>query len=198
MVDARTIALYNQKVDDYAAFTDDAGPDRHLREFIALIPQGGAVLDLGCGPAQASAHMRDAGLAPDPVDASSGMVALANEKFDIGARLGTFDDIDDTAAFDGVWANFCLLHADRADLPKYLKAIATALKPNGTFHIGMKTGTGAGRDEIDRFYTYVDVKELQDMLTTAGLTVNYTKEGEGPGLAGNVEPFVICRAIQNG
>ena len=198
MADERTIALYNAKVDDYAAFAKADGPDRHLRNFIAEIPMDGTVLDLGCGPAQASAHMRDAGLLPDPVDASSGMVDLANKKFNINARLGTFDDIDMIDVYDGVWANFCLLHADRADLPRYFDAITQALKINGTFHIGMKTGTGSARDKIDRFYTYVGVKELQDLLTAAGLTVTYIDEGEGPGLAGNVEPFVICRATKNG
>lgn len=198
MADERTIALYDKKVGDYVKCVAYEGVDRHLRDFIDEVAKGGTVLDLGCGPAVASMHMRKAGLKPDPIDASSGMVKLANEKFEIGARLGTFDDIAGAEIYDGVWANFSLLHAERTDLPRYLKAISTALRPSGVFHIGMKTGTGAGRDKIDRFYTYVTLIELHDMLTDAGLTVTYTDEGEGPGLAGNVEPWVICRAIKNG
>lgn len=197
MVDKRTIALYDAKVDDYAACVAYDGVDRHLADFIAEIPKGGSVLDLGCGPAVASKHMLDAGLHPDPVDASEGMVKLANEKFDISARVATFDDIEGHGKYDGVWANFSLLHAERSALPKHLNAIATALRPSGIFHIGMKTGTGASRDAIDRFYTYVGVDELHQLIADAGMTVTYTHQGEGPGLAGTIDPWVICRAVRN-
>jgi SAM-dependent methyltransferase len=152
------------------------------------------VLDLGCGPANASAFMREAGLVPDPVDASAGMVRLANERYGIGARLATFDDIGGVAEYDGVWANFSLLHAARGDLPRYIAALHRALKPGGIFHIGMKTGTGEARDGIDRLYTYVGRDELTGLLTDAGFTVTDTTEGTEVGLAGTNDPFIICRA----
>ena len=197
MADERTIALYNAKVDDYAAFTASDHADKHLTDFMAELAEGGKVLDLGCGPAIASKHLKDAGFTPDPVDASAGMVKLANEKFGVGARIATFDEITGEDIYDGVWANFSLLHAERSKLPQHLKSIALALRPDGVFHIGMKTGSGAGRDNIDRFYTYLGVDELQRLIAAAGLTVTFTEKGEGPGLAGNVEPWVICRAVKN-
>jgi hypothetical protein len=142
----------------------------------------------------ASAHMRAAGLLPDPVDASAAMVALANDTFRIGARQGSFDDLDAKTAYAGVWANFSLLHAPRADLPRHLSAIRRALLPGGAFHIGMKTGTGEGRDDIDRFYTYVTVAELHALLENAGFDLLATREGVDTGLSGRQDPFVICRA----
>lgn len=155
MTDDKTIAFYDGASFDYAAKFAASSPDAQLLAFMALLPAGGSVLDLGCGPAFASAHMRNAGFKPDPVDASQGMITAANDLHDIGARMLTFDEIDMVAAYDGVWANFSLLHADRADLPRYLRALAAALRPNGVFHIGLKVGEGAERDRIDRFYTYV-------------------------------------------
>lgn len=191
MVDDRTIAFYDSAADHYDNMTRAGAPDARLQAFIALLPKGAEVLDLGCGPARASVHMRAAGLRPDPVDASQGMITLANEAHDIGARLLSFDDLDMIAAYDGVWANFSLLHADRKDLPRYLSAVATALRPGGIFHIGMKTGTGAARDKIDRYYTYVTVPELTEMLTAAGLSAFATEEGREMGCAGTEDPFVI-------
>jgi len=198
MQDDRTIAFYDGAAERYAQLTDTNAPSATLLAFMALLPKGGAVLDLGCGPAHASAHMRDAGLHPDPVDASQGMVDLANDSHQINARLLSFDQIDMSAAYDGIWANFSLLHAQRDDLPRILSALADALRPNGAFHIGMKTGTGSGRDGINRFYTYVTVTELDGLLTAAGFEIIATKEGQEVGCAGTNDPYVVMRARKNG
>lgn len=194
MPDKKTIATYNAKAADYIKLVNTDGPDESLRSFIDLIPKGGAVLDLGCGAAASSAHMRDAGLMPDPMDAAQAMVDMANEKYNINARLGTFDDIGGDAVYAGVWANFSLLHAAREDLPRHLQAINQALVPNGVLHIGMKTGDGTERDGIDRLYTYVTVPELNGLLTANGFIVTYKKEGAEMGMAGTMDPFVIMRA----
>ena len=198
MPDQKTIAVYNEKAADYIRLTATSAPDPDLQGFIDALPQNASVLDIGCGPATASAHLRAAGHRPDPVDPSEGMVALANETYNIGARLGTFDDITESEVYDGIWANFSLLHAPREDLPKYIQSFAQALTPNGIFHIGMKTGSGMKRDDIDRLYTYVTVPELYTLLTDAGLTITYTREGEDTGLSGSIDPFVICRAVKHG
>jgi SAM-dependent methyltransferase len=198
MPDAKTIATYNNKAADYAdVFTSDE-PDRTLQAFLDLMPVGGRVLDLGCGPGKASSQMREAGLDPDPVDASEGMIALARDRYDLPARLGTFDDIAGTAIYDGVWANFSLLHAPRADLPRYFAALALATKANGIIHLGMKTGDGTKRDAIDRLYTFVTVPELCGLLEAAGFTIIHTHEGAERGMAGTVDPFVIMRGRKDG
>lgn len=192
--DPRTIAVYDAKAGDYADRFTSAKPDRHLSAFIAALPAGARVLDLGCGPGTASAFLRAAGHDPDPVDASPTMVKMANERHHINARLATFDDIDVVAAYDGVWANFSLLHAPRAEFPRHLAALHCALKSGGLFHLGMKTGTGEARDGLDRLYSYYSVAELHGMLANAGFTVTSTSEGRERGLAGTDDPFVIIEA----
>lgn len=192
--DPGTIAVYDARAGDYDDRFRQNRPGRHLRAFMDLLPQGARVLDLGCGPGNASAFLRAAGMVPDPVDASPAMVKLANDRHAIGARLATFDDIDAIAAHDGVWANFSLLHAVRADLPRHLAALHRALKPGGILHLGLKTGEGEGRDRLGRFYTYVTVPEITGLVTAAGFTVVATEEGHEVGLAGTDDPFVILRA----
>lgn len=192
--DPRTIAVYDAKADDYADRFASAEPDRHLSAFIAALPEGAHVLDLGCGPGTASAFLRAAGHVPDPVDASPAMIALANRRHDIDARLATFDDIDAVARYDGIWANFSLLHASRADLPRHLAALRRAVKPGGLLHLGMKTGAGEARDGLDRLYSYYSVAELKTILAEAGFTVTATSEGHERGLAGTDDPFVVIVA----
>ncbi|MCK0096896.1 class I SAM-dependent methyltransferase [Yoonia sp. F2084L] len=198
MADKETIATYNAKAADYANLVASDAPDTSLQSFIDLMPKGGRVLDLGCGPGAASAHMRDAGLVPDPVDASEGMINIATEKFGLDARLGTFEDISGESIYAGVWANFSLLHAAREDLPRYVQMLHRATQPNGILHIGMKTGEGTDRDAINRRYTYVTVDELKRLITDAGFTVSYTKEGVERGMAGTMDPFVIMRGVKSG
>lgn len=198
MADQRTIDLYNAKAADYADLVQSEEPDQQLQSFINLLPIGGDVLDLGCGPAFASAQMRAAGLKPDPVDASQGMIDVANAKFAIKARLLTFDDINMMHAYDGVWANFSLLHAERADLPRHLRALATALRRDGILHIGMKTGNGEARDRIDRKYTYVTENELRGLLSDAGFTVIGVDTGEDIGFDGTIAPWIVIRAQKHG
>lgn len=194
MTDDKTIGVYNDRAQDYADLTETDTPMESLVRFMEALPEGGKILDLGCGPATSSAHMRAAGFAPDPVDASPEMVALANKTYDIGARLGTFDDVQGEDVYDGIWANFSLLHAQRADLPRHLAAIKKALKSGGIFHIGMKTGSYEGRDTIGRYYTYVTEEELLGLLDDAGFRHRSSHFGEEPGLSGEIAPFIIVTA----
>lgn len=192
--DQRTIAVYDERAADYADRFQTTQPDVHLTAFMAELPKGARVLDLGCGPGTASAFLRAAGFIPDPVDASAAMVAMANARHGIDARLGTFDDIVAVGVYDGVWANFSLLHSPREDLPRHFSALRRALKPGGVLHVGMKTGSGHGRDSLGRFYTYVTSPELTDLLQGAGFRVTATQEGHDVGLAGTDDPYVIMRA----
>ena len=189
--DPETLAVYAKKADDYAALTAGDRPMPALAAFIQAVPRGGKVLDLGCGPGMSSAFMRDAGLRPDPVDASPEMIEIARDTHGLDARVATFDDLKEVDVYDGVWANFSLLHAPRADLPHHLTAIAQSMTPGGHFHIGMKTGTGERRDALGRRYTFVEVPELRGLLNAVGIEVLTEKEGSEPGLAGTVDPFVL-------
>ncbi|SMX39822.1 class I SAM-dependent DNA methyltransferase [Octadecabacter ascidiaceicola] len=194
MTDPKTIAFYDNSASQYDSCLDSGAANTALTDFLALLPSGADVLDLGCGPARASVQMRTLGFRPDPVDASQGMIDLANENHDIGARLLSFAELDMVGAYDGVWANFSLLHAPRPDLPRHFTSIATALRDGGVFHVAMKTGTGETRDRIERFYSFVTVEELQSLLRDAGFEVIAIQEGKEVGMAGTNDPFVTMRA----
>lgn len=198
MPDDKTIAFYNKAAARYADLNKSASADPLLLSFMALLPGGADVLDLGCGPARASAFLRDAGHRPDPVDASRGMIDLANKTHDIGARLLSFNQVDMVGVYDGVWANFSLLHAPIGELPGIFAALHTALRTGGVFHVAMKLGAGEERDKIDRLYSYLTVAELHGLLADAGFTVLETEEGHEVGCAGTDDPYVAVRARKHG
>ena len=193
MTDAQTLAVYDVKIDDYLRLTQ-APPSKSLLAFIKAIPEGGRVLDLGCGPGFAAAEMARHGCNVEAIDGSAEMVAAASKPPGVIARQATFNDLPAQATYYGIYANFSLLHAKRADFNRHIQACHAALLPGGIFHLAMKLGTGAKRDALGRFYTYYTAEELKQILTQTGFTLTFEREGKEKGLAGDVEPFIMMAA----
>ena len=193
MSDPETLGVYDARAAEYAAKFVKDKPGPLLRRFMAALPAGGHVLDLGCGPGGSAVQLLANGFTAVGMDASSEMVAHARAA-GVEAIQATYDDLKDVAAFDGVWCNFALLHAPRDAMPDHLAAIHRALKPGGHFHVALKTGTGSARDKIGRLYTFYSEQELSDLMTAAGFSILDTSHGEDAGLAGDVEPWIALLA----
>ena len=195
MADKETLRVYDAKAADYAKLIDsDTKENPYLERFIARLPTGGRVLDLGCGPGLAATRMANAGLQIDAMDGSAEMVAMAAQHDGVTAWQATFDQITGTDVYDGIWANFCLLHASKEAMPHHLAAMVTALKPGGAFHIGMKLGSGSQRDAIGRLYSYYSEPELITLLGAAGLTAGETDHGRTVGLDGTEADWIVVAA----
>ena len=195
MADKETLRVYDAKAADYAKLIDsDTKENPYLERFIARLPTGGRVLDLGCGPGLAATRMANAGLQVDAMDGSAEMVAMAAQHDGVTAWQATFDQITGTDIYDGIWANFCLLHASKEAMPHHLAAMVTALKPGGAFHIGMKLGSGTQRDAIGRLYSYYSEPELITLLGAAGLTAGETDHGQTVGLDGTEADWIVVAA----
>ena len=191
--DTETLKTYGTMADEYAAV--NAGRDEPLlTAFIGQLANGAHVLDLGCGPGKEAALMATAGMRVDAVDASPEMVALANAHPGVTARVATFDQITGTDIYDGIWANFSLLHAPRTAMPGHLAALKQALKPGGVLHIALKLGDGTHRDTLGRAYTYYTETELTNLLQKAGFTPVSSAFGSGTGLDGQIADWIAVTA----
>lgn len=195
MSDRETLDVYDAQADDYVRMmTDEAAKDIRIAEFIAACPVGGDVLDLGCGPGTYARLMAEAGLNVTALDGSAEMARRAAEIPGVDARHGYFEDVSDENAYDGIWASFSLLHAPRAAFPGHLDRLRRALRPGGVFFIGMKTGTGEGRDDLGRFYTYYSADDLDAGLRRAGFTPVRHWTGYGKGLSGQYDGWIVIAA----
>jgi len=192
--DARTVALYDARVDDYTRLVTGDAPSPALEAFVDALPAGATVLDLGCGPGQAAARMAARGLQVDAVDASAEMVLAVQQTYGIKARQARFDQIGGQNIYAGIWANFSLLHAPKSEFPAHLAALHRAVVPGGLFHIGMKTGQGEARDALGRFYAYYTESELVAHLEDAGFTVTSRTFGNDRGLEGTIAPWITLTA----
>ena len=196
MPDRATIAVYNEKVEEYGQMAEPPEQLEALARFMAMLPANGHVLDLGCGPGKSAATLSKHEFIVDAIDASPAMVALANESFGINARVGSFNEICAQEIYDGVWANFSLLHASAEEFPGLLSAIHTALKPEGIFYLGMKTGKGSKRDSLGRFYTYYSEEVLTAHLSNNSFSIQTVQAGTGAGLAGTVDPWITILCVK--
>jgi SAM-dependent methyltransferase len=160
--DAQTGAFYEAEARTYAG---QAKVSPHLAAFIAELPHGASVLDLGCGGGQDSVALRDAGFDVTSIDASSAFAAEAKRLWNINVRVARFDQLDDVAAFDGIWAAASLHHAPAEALPAIFKAIQRALKPGGVLHASLKAGAADRRDKFGRFYCAMNEQMLESLLS---------------------------------
>ena len=196
-VDRETLKVYEERAADYAARFDNDQPGTTLKRFLDALPEKAAILDLGCGTGASAALMQAAGHDVTCVDASPAMVEAARAK-GLDAHVATFEELSGVALYDGVWANFSLLHAEEADLPRYMGKIAQALRPGGLFHVGMKVGEGMKRDGLGRRYTYVTPARLRELLSSNGITPIFEHQFSEAGLAGTEDPCIIMHGRRDG
>lgn len=169
-IDQATFDFYSQRAPHYThGFAANHSPA--LGAFIDRLEPGARILELGCGGGQDSAHMRARGFVVDASDGVPAMVKKANERFDLGARVMRFDELDAVAAYDAVWAHACLLHCPRAQLPRVLGAIHTALRPGGLHFASYKLGTGEGRDLLGRLHNFPAPDWLKARYQEVGFAV---------------------------
>lgn len=164
--DDKTRRFYAQQAETYATRQTER-PTGRLDAFIAALPAGGTVLELGCGGGQDSRHMIDHGCDVTPTDGSPELAAEAERLLGRPVRVMTFDALDDRNAFDGVWACACLLHVPIADLPFILRKVHRALRQDGRFVASFKSGQGEGRDGFGRYYSYPTPDALRAAYTAA-------------------------------
>ncbi len=191
-VDEDTLAVYRNRVDDYKKLVQGVkNPD--LDYFLKCLPNGARVLDAGAGPGLDASILKEYGfdvIALEPVAEFADLI----EQRGIKTIRDSFDSITHKTEFDGIWAHFSLLHISRDHLPKILSNFRTAMKPGGTFVIGMKLGKGSKRDKLGRLYTYYSTDELIKLLTTAGFSVFRKRQYRIVGLAGDKESCIAIMA----
>ncbi len=187
--DPATIAYYQTNAPRYTLSFGQA-PSRHLDAFLDRLEPGARVLELGCGGGRDSARIAERGFDLDATDGTPAMVRKANERFDVGARHMLFEDLDAHDAYDAVWAHACLLHVARAELPKVLAAIRTALRPGGWHFANYKLGDGEGRDPLGRLTNLPDVNWLEHVYSEAGFAIAASQRYRGEGADGVVRDWL--------
>jgi SAM-dependent methyltransferase len=166
MADDETLRFYADNAATYAA-RGQGTPEAELQTFLGRLHSGARILELGTGGGNDAASMIALGFDVHPTDASPELAAQAQPRLGRPVRIMRFDELVEESAYDGVWANACLLHAPSAELTDDLARIHRALRPGGWFVASFKAGSGEGRDTFGRYYNYPDRATLEGHYVSA-------------------------------
>jgi SAM-dependent methyltransferase len=178
--DDDTLRFYRGNAAAYAERKPPVGGT--LTRFLAELPAGATILELGCGAGYQAEAMLAAGFDVHATDGSPELAAQASLRLGRPVRTMLFHELDAAEAYDGVWAYACLLHVPREELSGVLALIWRALKPGGLFCASFKSGEGEGRDKLARYYNYPSEPWLRERYAVAApwaaIAVE-TSEGKG-------------------
>ncbi len=188
-----TSSFYTDNAAVYAA-RERRLPRQRLDAFLAALPTGAAILELGCGAGQDAAYMLSRGFDVTPTDGSAELAREAEKRLRRPVRVMRFEDLDATEIFDGIWAEASLLHVPRSVLPDIFDRILRALKTGGIFHASFKAGEAEGHDKFGRYYNYPSASWLRGMLSV-GRWKNITMtEADGGGFDGDPTRWLYVAA----
>lgn len=190
--DRPTLDFYDREA---AAYAERRPPARNprLEAFLARLPAGASILELGAGGGQDAAAMIAAGFDVTPTDGSAGLAAQAERRLGRPVRVLLFEDLDEVERYEAVWASACLLHAPDERLPDVLARIRRALKPGGRMFASFKAGDGGARDSLGRYYNFPSRARLVQVFEASGPWSELTIEtGEGGGYDGVARTWLFC------
>lgn len=157
-----SVDYYNKYANVYFDNTVNLDMGETLERFLSYCKPGDNVLDLGCGSGRDSKVMMEHGLEATLLDASEELCTLADIYTGVEPLCMDYRDMDFDEVFHGIWACASLLHIRKAELPKMLKRIYDALKPQGVCYFSVKKGSFEGFRH-ERFFADYERKELVEL-----------------------------------
>ena len=188
-----TSSFYADNASIYAARERNL-PTSRLDAFLAALPAGASILELGCGAGQDAAYMLSRGFDITPTDGSAELANEAEKLIGGPVRIMRFETLDVSTAFDGIWAEASLLHVPRSDLPNIFGRILRALKDGGIFHSSFKAGDAEGQDTLGRYYNYPSAEWLTALLSEGGWNDIAMTEADGGGFDGKPTRWLYVSA----
>jgi 2-polyprenyl-3-methyl-5-hydroxy-6-metoxy-1,4-benzoquinol methylase len=178
------IGLYRR----HAGAWDEARGDR-LREgawldrFLAFLPPGASVLDLGCGSGRPMArYCLEKGFAVTGIDTSEELIALARERLPgVTWQVADMRGLELGRRFDGILAWHSLFHLTPEDQEAMFAVFEAHAAPNAAlmFTSGLNRGVAMGRFQGEPLYhASLDPDEYHALLRDHGFKYRAHEVGQ--------------------
>ena len=147
-----TLDYYNKNSEEYFNSTLNVDMTNTYKEFLKLVPEGGKILDLGCGSGRDSMNFMKLGYEVTAVDGSKELAKKASVLLGKEVIVNTFEELELKEKFHGIWACASLLHIKREDLKTVLNNLYNNLDDNGVFYMSFKYGEKEYVDDKNRYF----------------------------------------------
>ena len=162
------VEYYNINADSFFAGSVAADMKDEQDSFLTYVPEGGRILDAGCGSGRDSKAFLEAGYDVDAVDASKELADYAGKKTGIKVKCQSFEELNAKDKYDGIWACASLLHLEKNKLREAFKVAHEALKKGGIIYASFKYGEFEG-ERKGRYYSDMTEEAIAKLLEGIGL-----------------------------
>lgn len=163
----KTLNYYDLNAEEFVTQTQQLPFAGVQNRFLMRLPQGGHILDFGCGSGRDTRAFLRQGFQVTAVDGSAKMCRLASEFTGIPVKQMRFQELDDKNVYDGIWACASILHLPKNELPGVMVRMREAMKDHGLIYASFKYGEFEGWIG-DRYFTYFTWKSFRDLIAGIG------------------------------
>ena len=187
-----TLAHYNEHAESFWSGTRDHDVSQN-RDTLLKHLHGAApfrILDFGCGPGRDLKVFRDLGHEAIGLEGAQRFVDLARSYS--GCEVWRQDFIElalPAEFFDGIFANASLFHVPSQELPRVLRELWAALKPDGVLFSSNPRGDNEEGWNGQRYGCYYDWPTWRGLVTGAGF-VEISHYYRPPGLPLEQQPWL--------
>ncbi len=159
----QTLGYYNENAAKFIETTANVEFGELQGRFAQMLPEGGRILDLGCGSGRDSLAFVNSGFVVDAVDGSEAMAKAASELTGLPVVHALFDEYEPEGLYDGVWACSSLLHVPMRALALIIRKYSDCLRSDGIFYMSFKLGKFEGVRN-GRWFTDLDEESFSALI----------------------------------
>lgn len=158
-----TLDYYNKMAKEFVAGTVDVPFTETQEIFLVYLPDGGTILDFGCGSGRDTKYFLRRGYTVEAIDGSEELCKIAGAYTGISVKKMRFHELDCVEKYEGIWACASILHLQKGELPDVLQKMANALKTGGVIYTSFKYGDFEG-ERNGRYFTYLTEESFERIV----------------------------------
>lgn len=181
---------YNQIAEDwFKDHNQDTWWQEGTEKFLAELPVGASILDVGCGAGVKTRYLAKKGFNVTGIDFSEKMIEIAKrESPEIPFEVADLYEIDKySKTFDGVFAQAVLLHIPKEKIREVLAKLKAKVNPGGLLYVAVKGIRDDGIEEVvkkendygyeyERFFSFFNLQELENYFKELNLELIWKSE----------------------
>jgi SAM-dependent methyltransferase len=167
----RTLEDYRRRAEQFRAGTRDHDVGQNIAALLKHIvpPPPFTILDFGCGPGRDLSAFTQLGHRAIGLEGAPEFVAMARASTGCEVWQQDFLKLDlPDRTFDGIFANASLFHLPAQELPRVLRELRAALKPQGVLFSSNPRGNDEEGWQRGRFGAFHRLETWQRYVSAAG------------------------------